>query len=378
MKALSLNAIRYKKLLQERLVLYKEVRMYERLMESMRADNSFEDILRHLVQAVTKGLGYDRAGIFLADWDRNIGQRVIGIDQKGNLEWSGKEYLLTPVRGANWVSDIVHGYNKAYYTNNRQKKIKNSRGEDGDMVKVFCNALVPITVSGEKIIGIIAVDNLFTSRRLKKSDLLSLSNFATQAGLVIESYRQHQKIKDITIKDWLTGVYNRRYFDNYMPKEVIRCRRYKRMLGLLYVDLDHFKHINDTYGHPAGDQIIKQVARTMVEQLRDVDVVARLGGDEFAVLLPEVGPVGTKTVAERLLRAIRELVPPVEGMQIAGEKITVSMGLAALTEEIENWHELVKAADQSLYQAKIAGRNRMGEILSVSETTDHQKQIPNS
>ena len=108
------------------------------------------------------------------------------------------------------------------------------------------------------------------------------------------------------------------------------------------------------------------------------DVVARLGGDEFAVLLPEVGPVGTKTVAERLLRAIRELVPPVEGMQIAGEKITVSMGLAALTEEIENWHELVKAADQSLYQAKIAGRNRMGEILSVSETTDHQKQIPNS
>ena len=373
MKSISTHEIRYQKMLRERKYLRKEVRMYEQLMVSIRAENSFEEILQHLVKAVTKGLGYDRAGIFLADWDRNIGQRAIGIDRNGNLEWTGKEYPLSPVRGTNWVSDLAHGYNKGYYTNNRLKKIKNSPGDDGDMVHVFCNALAPITVSGEKNIGIIAVDNFFTSRRLKKSDLISLSNFATQAGLVIESFRQHEKIKNMTIKDWLTGVYNRRYFDNYLPKEVIRCRRYKRMLGLLYVDLDRFKYINDTYGHPAGDQVLKQVARTMVEQLRDVDVVVRLGGDEFALLLPEVGQIGTRIVGERVLRAIRETPSPVEGMRMKDEKISVSLGAAYLSEEMESWHELVKAADKSLYQAKTAGRNRMGDSLPIAKEAESQK-----
>jgi len=374
-KALSTKDIRIKKLLQEKKVLGQEVLMYERLMESMRADNSFEDILEHLIKLVTQGLGYDRAGIFLADWDRNIGRRVIGIDQNGKVEWAGKEYPLSAVKGTNWVSDLVHGYTKAYYTNNRQKKIKNSRGEDGDMRDVFCNALAPITISGQKIIGVIAVDNLFSSRRLKKSDLLSLSNFATQAGLVIESFRQHEKIKDMTIKDWLTGVYNRRYFDNYLQKEVNRCRRYKRMLGLLYVDLDHFKHVNDTYGHPAGDQVIRHVARTLVQQLREVDVVARLGGDEFAVLLPEVGLDGTRAVGEKLLRAIVGSVPPVEAMRVKGEKITVSIGMGCLTGQMESSHELVKAADQSLYQAKSAGRNRMDDAFRVPEKAGSKDQI---
>ena len=312
-----------------------------------------------MIKSITRGLGYDRAGIFLADWDRHIAKRYIGIDQNGKLQGEGKEFPLSPVRGANWVSDMVHGYTKAFYTNNRQKKFKTARGDEGDMVSVFCNALVPITVSKKKIIGIIAVDNYFTSRRLKKSDLLSLANFATQTGLVIESFRLHQTIKEMTIKDSLTGVYNRRYFDNYVPKEVLRCQRYKRMLGLLYVDLDRFKHINDTYGHPAGDLVIQHVAKTMVDHLREVDLVARLGGDEFAVLLPEVDPDGTRTAAERLLRAITGSVPPVEEMRAKGEKISASIGLACLTEQVENWNDLVKTADKSLYLAKTAGRNRV-------------------
>ena len=366
MKALSFLEIRYKKLLHEKNVLGQEVLMYERLMESLRGENNFKEILRHLIKSITHGLGYDRAGIFLADWENKTAKRIIGIDQHGKLQGEGKEYKLAPVRGTNWISDMVYGYTKGFYTNNRQKKFKTSRGDEGDMIEVFCNALVPITVSKKKIIGIIAVDNFFTSRRLHKNDLLSLANFATQAGLVIESFRQHQLIKDMTIKDSLTGVYNRRYFDNYLPKEVLRCQRYKRLLGLLYVDLDHFKHINDSYGHPAGDQVIKHVARIMVQHLRNVDLVARLGGDEFAVLLPEIGPEGTRTAAERLLKAITGSIPPVDEMRVKEDKISASIGLAYLTDQTSSWNDLVKSADKSLYLAKRAGRNRTADSLQIS------------
>ncbi len=225
---------------------------------------------------------------------------------------------------------------------------------------------MPITVANNKIIGILAVDNLFTQRRLKKSDLLTLANFATQAGFAIESFQLHQEIRDLTIKDGLTGVYNRRYFENYFPREVLRCRRYKRFLSLLYVDLDHFKEVNDIHGHQAGDLVLKYVAQRLVQGLRNVDMVVRMGGDEFAVILPEVGADGARNVAERLFKSITDSPMPLELLGIPGKKIGVSMGVATFSEGIADHKELVRLADESLYQAKSAGRNRVGGPIQAA------------
>lgn len=353
------------KALRDKKVLNQEVLMYQRLMEVMRDENSFEDILKLIITSVTQGLGYDRAGIFLADRERGVGQRAIGIDRFGKFEGNCEDLPLSPVKGTHWFSDIIHGHTKASFTNNLRKRVKKKDWEKNIDPGVFCNALVPIIIGGNEIIGALAVDNLFTKRRLKKSDLISLTNFATQAGLAIESFRLHEKIRDLTIKDGLTGVFNRRYFDNYLPREVLRCRRYKRFLSLLYVDVDHFKQINDLYGHSAGDMALKHVADRLVKGLRNVDMVVRMGGDEFAVVLPEVGPDGAKTVAERLFRSITGSPVPLDDAHRKEEKISVSMGIACYSEAMGDYKQLVNLADESLYQAKTAGRNRVGDLAAL-------------
>ncbi len=309
-----------KKALLQNKTLTQEVLMYQRLMQVLRDDHSFEDILKLLITSVTKGLGFDRAGIFLADWERGVGQRVIGIDRYGKWEGRSEDLPLSPVKGTHWFSDMVHGHTKATFTNHLVQRVKKEDFQKNIDPGVTSTAVVPIVVGSQQVIGVMAVDNLFTRRRLKKSDLASLMNFATQAGMAIESFRMHQQIRDLTIKDGLTGVFNRRYLDNYLPREVLRCRRYKRYLGLLYLDLDHFKRINDLYGHLEGDAVLKHVANRLVGSLRNVDMVVRMGGDEFAIILPEVGPDGARTVAQRLFQSVVDSPAPGEAMRRLGKR----------------------------------------------------------
>lgn len=368
------------KTLRDKKVLSQEILMYERLLEVMRHENTFEDILKLIITSVTKGLGFDRAGIFLADWDHNVGRRVIGIDRNGKFEGKSEDIPLSRARNTNWFSNMVNGYRKPFFSNHFRTMVSKEAWERNIDPGVFCNAHVPITVENKKTIGILAVDNLFTRRRLKKSDLLSLMNFATQAGLAIESFQLHEQIRDLTVKDSLTGVFNRRYFDNYFPREVLRCRRYKRYISLLSVDLDHLKKINDLYGHLSGDEILKHVAQLLVKGLRNVDIVVRMGGDEFAVILPEVGPDGAKTVAERLLKSVVESAPPVEAMRERGEKISLSIGIACYTETMEGDYQIMmKQADESLYHAKTWGRNRVGNLAGEEDlTAPLQNNPPNN
>jgi diguanylate cyclase (GGDEF)-like protein len=215
-----------------------------------------------------------------------------------------------------------------------------------------------------QIICVLAVDNLFTHRKLKKSDVESLVNFATQAGLVMESAKLHERVKTLSVTDELTGLFNRRYFDQNFPRELMRCRRFERECCLLYVDLDRFKTVNDHYGHGAGDVVLKFVADMLKGAVRNIDTVCRLGGDEFAVILPETGPQDAFKVAQRLLQRMASTPPPLEAMTRAGENITLSMGLASYPKDGLSVKELVAKSDSRLYQAKSSGRNRV-----VAETT---------
>jgi diguanylate cyclase (GGDEF)-like protein len=354
------------KALLEKKVLQHQVLMYQRLMEIMRDESSFEAILKALINLITKGLGYDRAGIFLADRENNLVELVLGIDRYGHFEGGSKayQYPLSQVKGTNWISDMVYGHTKPFFSNNLTRLPSNKPLPPNLPPMVICNAVVPITVSNRDIIGVIAVDNLFTKRKLKKSDLKSLLDFATEAGLAIESFRLHEKIRSMSFKDGLTGAYNRRHFENHFPREVQRCGRYDRQLGLIYVDLDHFKNINDHFGHATGDLVLKQVAERMMNVLRNVDTVVRIGGDEFAVILPEVDPEGVKYVAMRLFQAITRTPMPLEQMGHPDKKIGVSMGVACMTKPSTDHNALIRLADQSLYEAKKAGRNRVGTLLT--------------
>ncbi|HTC22593.1 MAG TPA: GGDEF domain-containing protein, partial [bacterium] len=131
-------------------------------------------------------------------------------------------------------------------------------------------------------------------------------------------------------------------------------------LSLLYVDLDRFKAINDLHGHPAGDLVLRHLAQQLVAGLRDVDMVVRMGGDEFALILPEVGPEGAQIAAERLFKSISQNYVSLEPLGLPGVHITISMGIASLSDSTPDYKDLVRLADESLYQAKGTGGNQVG------------------
>ena len=156
--------------------------------------------------------------------------------------------------------------------------------------------------------------------------------------------------------DHLTGIANRRAFFEAAEIELTRWRRQPRPLSLVLLDADHFKAVNDQYGHPAGDAVLRDLAATLSASFRDVDVVARVGGEEFAVLLPSTAAAGALAVANRALAAISARHVEFDGARIA---YTVSGGVAAMDESVTGLDALMKRADEALYVAKKAGRNRI-------------------
>ena len=170
--------------------------------------------------------------------------------------------------------------------------------------------------------------------------------------------QHNKKLLDMASKDPLTGLDNRRVFNRALETEVDRIARYDQGFSLLIVDVDHFKKVNDTYGHPAGDAVLKDLAVRMQRAMREADLVARLGGEEFGAILPCTTPTGARVAAERLRAAI-EIVP----FDIGDQSIdcTVSIGGVSVhsTASVEGGEDIVALADEALYEAKNNGRNQV-------------------
>lgn len=167
-----------------------------------------------------------------------------------------------------------------------------------------------------------------------------------------------RRLEIMAITDHLTEIYNRRHFEEILKREFTRATRYNLHLSCLMADIDHFKRINDTYGHAAGDAVLKEVARLIHSSLREVDVIGRWGGEEFIALLTQAKKADAKKVAERILQSVSD--HRFQGLP-ENEKITISIGVASVPEDgdIDNWEKLIKAADEALYRAKRNGRNRV-------------------
>ncbi len=184
-----------------------------------------------------------------------------------------------------------------------------------------------------------------------------LTTFASLAAGAIENARLHEEVRDMAITDKLTGLRNRRLFDQYLTDEIARARRGNDPLALLMIDIDHFKHINDTLGHIVGDQVLQTLGRLLFGQLRQVDVAVRYGGEEFVILLPNTDPRGAKLVAERIRRVIADHpLRLTDGREVS---LTVSIGIASYQGADDTPMRLVERSDLALYAAKQAGRNRV-------------------
>ncbi len=166
----------------------------------------------------------------------------------------------------------------------------------------------------------------------------------------------HEEIYKMTTTDGLTGVFNKRFFLETLEREMGRCFRYKRPMSLVMTDIDHFKKVNDTRGHLAGDAVLKQVATIIAKQVRKEDVFARYGGEEFGLVLPEVELEGAVILAEKLRAVVEKSVFSWEDHAIP---VTISLGIAGLPAEVITPEEFIGQADACLYEAKRQGRNRV-------------------
>jgi diguanylate cyclase (GGDEF)-like protein/PAS domain S-box-containing protein len=173
---------------------------------------------------------------------------------------------------------------------------------------------------------------------------------------ITERKKLEEQLKELATTDPLTGCYNRRHFFELGEREFQRSKRYGHPLSLLMLDIDHFKKINDTYGHPIGDRTLKEMTETCLSTLRESDLLGRIGGEEFAILFVEAGLESAVNLAERIRKALSEI-----GIQAEKETVsfTVSIGVSASREDDTGLEDILKRTDDALYKAKNSGRNRV-------------------
>ena len=200
-------------------------------------------------------------------------------------------------------------------------------------------------------------DTLIDEAFLQDGDLVKIGRtiFKFLSGGNIEN-AYHEEIYRLTTVDGLTQVYNKRYFMETLEREMSRCQRYGRDLSLIIFDIDHFKRINDTYGHLAGDHVLKLLAEAIKTRIRREDFLARYGGEEFAIILPEIDNERAMVLAGKILRLVRNKKFIYEDAEIP---VTISVGVATHDGETVESLEFIRLADKNLYQAKNSGRDRV-------------------
>ncbi len=201
---------------------------------------------------------------------------------------------------------------------------------------------------------------LFSSEptAFKKEDLSLFSTMVSGISSLYIAYRSYQKVQQLSVTDSLTGLFNRRKFFEELTREVERARRYDSPTSLIMLDLDHFKRINDRYGHQMGDEVLRSLSEVLIESTRKTDIIARYGGEEFIIILPETPIVGARDVADRVRREVEKASVLGAGIEI---QFTVSLGLTAYQSN-DTVDTIVGRADQALYIAKGNGRNRVEQL----------------
>jgi diguanylate cyclase (GGDEF)-like protein/PAS domain S-box-containing protein len=208
----------------------------------------------------------------------------------------------------------------------------------------------------DQVIGVLSIQS-FQPHAFEPEKVRLLETIATQASIAVQNARLYEQMRQMAITDPVTLLFTRRHFSMLGSSEVERSVRYNRPLSVLMVDIDHFKIVNDTYGHNAGDHVLQSVARSCCLALRATDIVGRWGGEEFTIVLPEADQAGAGIIAERIRCMVEGNEIGINNM--ASVCVTVSLGIAVLTPECKNLEALVDRADIALYAAKQAGRNQV-------------------
>jgi diguanylate cyclase (GGDEF)-like protein len=238
--------------------------------------------------------------------------------------------------------------------------------------------------SDGRVVGVVCLEHVGGPRTWTPAEMEFAGALADQAALALAAVERRQleeerarvrtelmRTRELALQDELTGLANRRALEQMLADEVTRAQRHGRPLSILMADVDHFKSINDTYGHRAGDEVLRELARLLSEKLRSIDKAARYGGEELFVMMPETSLAEARQVAERVRSAVAEhtfVVDPEDDEPPIPLRLTASLGVAGLPDSAKSLDALVENADRALYAAKHRGRNLVVVADPASET----------
>lgn len=273
------------------------------------------------------------------------------IDQRGWGKTKGIIGMRMPIPGQN-PNTIVIQEQRHLIINDPSSKYASFQKFPLSEIRSWLG--VPLIAHGQTI-GMLTLDSLeahhFTEQHVHLATI-----FANQVAVTIENARLFEEVQELAVTDVLTGIPNRRQLFDLGNREFNRAARFKRELSAIMLDIDHFKRVNDNFGHPIGDEVLQTIAQRCSQKLRDIDIFGRYGGEEFAILLPETPLAGAYNLAERLRCAVAD--HPIE-TGVGPLKITVSLGVASITNQAKHLSDLLGQADIALYAAKQSGRNRV-------------------
>ena len=219
---------------------------------------------------------------------------------------------------------------------------------------------IPLKIE-DRVAGVLNISDKTTGEVFKENDLRLIQFFAANASIAIERsllYKKTSELKELSITDPLTGIFNRRYLNSRLSEEVARFNRYKQPFSLLMIDIDGFKEYNDKFGHSTGDRVLKILADAIVASLRNTDLATRFGGDEFVLILSQTPKVDAINLANRIKEnAENANIPHKE--EFPSKELTVSIGLTSYPDDASSITELLEKTDEALYLAKKSGRNKL-------------------
>ena len=326
-----------------------ELHTFLNLSKTLSATLNMEELFRLALHLIGRSLHVDAYSLMLLDesGERLVVKAAFGFPDDGGLGLTlrvgeGISGLVAQTGQAMLVPDV-----SAEPRFLEQESFRQQRG---------CFICVPLRIKGREVMGVLNAQKP-DPHGFGLGDLDLFQAVANQVAAALENAQLYQRTKELSTRDDLTGLFNRRHFFDNLEKEVQRARRYRRVFSLILLDLDDFKGYNDTYGHLKGDEALKEIGRLLLASTRRADIVARFGGEEFVVLLPEINAQGALVVAEKIRTAVEQY--PFAGRTTqAGGKMTVTLGLATYPTDSEDGLELVDLADRALYLGKQQGGNR--------------------
>jgi diguanylate cyclase (GGDEF)-like protein len=331
----------YNKKAEIRLVRYEKLK---NVVSRLNADYIIDQALKILIdifkQVIGKGIGY----IILKEDNRFTIKRYFPAE---NFDLKDVDF------------DFEHGIFN-WIQNNKNSVIINNISEDYrfkvlDGIKGIVSCICAPLISGDSVIGYFKCDSA-DENYFNYDDLNILNIICDVASNVISNALMFTKVKEMATVDNLTGLYLRRFFLERISEEMDKAREDDIPLSLLMVDIDHFKKINDTEGHLAGDKVLSEIANLFKLSTREMDILARYGGEEFTILLPHTDIENAQILADRLRAGVEKLYIEYMGTVI---KVTISIGVATISKDIYTADELINASDKALYKAKESGRNKV-------------------